>query len=155
MSETSHTDFEQYIRQGEPERSRRAGDWSMAIGLQAVDGLKTSEYLIKTALRHIEGEISIDEAQHLIRSYYKNRDSRTETDSEIEEADKAASNITKILNSDTLDFSLNGLKSLHRRIFDGVFTHAGTFRDYDITKNEWVWSATLFSISTLKTSARQ
>ena len=138
MSDTPNTDFEQYIRQGEPDRSRRAGDWSVAIGLQAVDGLKTSEYLIKTALRHIEGEISIDEAQSLIRSYYKNRDSRTETDSEIEEADKAASNITKILNSDTLDFSLNGLKSLHRRIFDGVFAHAGSFRDYDITKNEWV-----------------
>jgi hypothetical protein len=59
-------DFEEYIRQGEPEAGEKASAWQAAIGLQAVDGLKTSDYLKETARRRIEGEIDIDEAQQLI-----------------------------------------------------------------------------------------
>ena len=55
------TDFEEYIRQGEPGRRERAYTWRTAIGLQAVDGLRTSDYLKETAGRHIEGDISIDD----------------------------------------------------------------------------------------------
>ena len=47
--------------------------WQTAIGLQAVDGLKTSAYLLDTAKEHIEGKISIDEAQKRIQSYYEQR----------------------------------------------------------------------------------
>ena len=63
---------------------------------------------------------------------------REPDDEERQEADKASANITKILSSNTFDFSPNGLISLHRRIFEGVFKHAGKLRDYDITKKEWV-----------------
>ena len=55
-------EFDQYIRQGEPSQQERAAYWRTAIGLQAVDGLQTSEYLKATAIKHIEGEIDIDQA---------------------------------------------------------------------------------------------
>lgn len=131
-------DFEQYRKQNEPDKQERAYAWQTAIGLQAVDGLKTSDYLKDTACRHIEGDITIDEARELIKSYYLSKSKREPEEDEMREADTVAANITKILSTRTLDFSTNGYVSLHRRIFDGVFKFAGRIRDYDITKREWV-----------------
>ncbi len=131
-------DFEQYIKQNEPDKKERVYAWQTAIGLQAVDGLKTSDYLKDTACKHIEGDITIDEARELIKSYYLSKFKREPEEDETREADTVAANITKILSTRTLDFSTNGYVSLHRRIFDGVFKFAGRVRDYDITKKEWV-----------------
>ena len=133
-----YLDFDEYIRQGEPAQREKAGYWQTAIGLQAVDGLKVSDYLQDTARRHIEGDITIDEARELIKSYYQSKAVREPDDDVKQEADKVSANITKILSSQTVDFSTNGLISLHRRIFEGVFKHAGKLRDYNITKKEWV-----------------
>ena len=135
---TYQPDFEEYIRQGEPEKRERAQIWRTAIGLQQVDGLETSEYLKKTVKRNIDGEISIDEVQHLIKEYYVNKTNHEPEEEEKREADTVTGNIGKILASDTLDFSANGFISLHRRIFAGVFKHAGQIRTYDITKKEFV-----------------
>lgn len=131
-------DFDEYIRQGEPDKKEKAYIWQTAIGLQAVDGLKTSEYLKETAKRNIEGEITIDEVSRLVKNYYQSKTQHEPDDDEKEEADHAAANISKILSARTLDFSTAGYVSLHRRIFNGVFKHAGKIRDYDITKKEWV-----------------
>ncbi len=133
-----YLDFDQYIRQGEPAQKERAEAWRVAIGLQAVDGLKTSEYLHQTARRNIEGDITIDEAREIIQSYYLSKKQREPDDDQKREADTVSANITKILSSDTFDFSAGGIASLHRRIFTGVFKHAGKLRDYDISKKEWV-----------------
>ncbi|MBQ8760557.1 MAG: Fic family protein [Bacteroidales bacterium] len=133
-----YLDFDEYIRQGEPQMKERAEAWRVAIGLQAVDGLKTSEYLHETARRNIEGEISIDEARELIKNYYISKTQHEPDDDEKQEADQVSANITKILSSDALDFSTKGYIALHRRIFEGVFKHAGQIREYDITKKEWV-----------------
>ena len=67
------SDFDKYIRQGEPDSKEKAQAWQTAIGLQDVDGLKPSEYLLQTAGRHIEGDITIDEVKHLIDSYYQSK----------------------------------------------------------------------------------
>lgn len=131
-------DFDEYIRQGEPEKKDKAYAWSTAIGLQAVDGLKPSQYLIDTARRNIEGEITIDEVQELLRSYYASETNRNRIEDDDEEADKAAANIKRILSTKTLAFNTNGYIATHRRIFEGVFKHAGELRKYDITKKEWV-----------------
>ena len=131
-------DFDEYIRQGEPNKKEKAYIWQTAIGLQAVDGLSTSEYLKETAKRNIEGEITVNEVGRLIKSYYQSKTQREPDDDDKEEADHAAANISKILSARTLDFSTAGYVSLHRRIFEGVFKHAGKIRDYDITKKEWV-----------------
>ena len=125
-------DFDQYIRQGEPAQRERAEAWRVAIGLQAVDGLKTSEYLQETARKNIEGTITIDEARELVKQYYISKTTHDKDDADKEEADKVSANITKILSSKTFDFSTNGFISLHRRIFEGVFKHAGELRQYDI-----------------------
>ena len=134
----SELNFEEYIRQGEPDKKEKASIWRTAIGLQAVDGLKTSDYLKETACKHIEGKIDIDEARKLIRSYYESKSNREPDDDEKQEADEVSANITKILSADTLNFSAQGLVSLHRRIFEKVFKHAGKIRTYNITKKEWV-----------------
>ena len=133
-----YLDFDEYIRLGEPQQKERAEAWRVAIGLQAVDGLQTSEYLHETARRNIEGEISIDEARELIKTYYITKTHHAPDDDEKQEADQVSANITKILSYSSLDFSTKGYIALHRRIFEGVFKHAGQMRNYDITKKEWV-----------------
>lgn len=138
MKKGVYTDFDEYIKQGEPDKKEKASIWRTAIGLQAVDGLKTSDYLKETACKHIEGKIDIDEARKLIQSYYQSKSWHEPDDDEKQEADKVSANIAKILSADTLDFSAQGLISLHRRIFEKVFKHAGKIRTYNITKKEWV-----------------
>lgn len=130
--------FDEYLRQGEPSQKESAENWKTAIGLQAVDGLQPSAYLIDVAKRNIEGEISLDESRKLIDSYYQSKTVRTPKDEDEEEADKVSANIAKILASKTFAFNTNGYVSLHRRIFEGVFKHAGEIRQYDISKKEWV-----------------
>ena len=134
----TYINFDEYIRQGEPSQREAAYAWSTAIGLQAVDGLKTSEYLNDLARRNIEGEITIDEVGKLLDSYYESKNVRDNGDIDKEEADKASKNIRKILSVKTIDFSTKGYISVHRRIFDGVMKHAGELREYDISKREWV-----------------
>ena len=130
--------FDEYLRQGEPSQKESAENWKTAIGLQAVDGLQPSAYLIDVAKRNIEGEITLDETRKLIDSYYQSKTVRTPKDEEEEEADKVSANIAKILASKTFAFNTNGYVSLHRRIFEGVFKHAGEIRQYDISKKERV-----------------
>ncbi len=136
--EQHYIDFDEYIRQGEPAQREAAYAWSTAIGLQAVDGLTTSEYLNDLARRNIEGELTMDQVDTLLDSYYESKATREAHDDDKNEADKASRNIKKILSVKTVDFTANGFISLHRRIFEGVFKHAGQLRDYDITKKEWV-----------------
>ena len=130
--------FDEYIRNGEPGKKEKASAWKTAIGLQAVDGLRTSDYLKNTAIKHIEGDISIDEVKALINGYYQSKTVRTQNDEDTEEADKVSANIARILNEKSFAFSVTGFTSIHRRLFEGVFKFAGEIRNYDITKKEWV-----------------
>lgn len=136
--DTTSQEFDEYLRQSEPHRRERAESWRTAIGLQAVDGLKTSAYLVETAKRHIEGDINIEDVKGLLKSYYQNKTNRTPEDSRTEEADKVSANIARVLNEKTFTFSPMGYISIHRRVFEGVFKFAGQIRDYNITKKEWV-----------------
>ena len=133
-----YLDFDEYIRQGEPSQREKAGYWQAAIGLQAVDGLKVSSYLQNTACRHIEGDITIDEARELVNQYYITKTAHDANDEDKEEADRVSANIVKVLSSPTFDFSTGGYQSVHRRVFEGVMKHAGELRKYDIKKKEWV-----------------
>ena len=125
-----YLNFDEYIRQGEPSQREAAYAWSTAIGLQAVDGLKTSEYLNDLARRNIEGEITIDEVEQLLNSYYESKTTREADDDNKQEADKASKNIKRILSVRTCDFSTNGYISLHRRIFEGVNTTSPNVNGY-------------------------
>ena len=132
-------DLSEYLRAKEPGKAELAGIWRAAIGLQKVDGLTPSAYLVETARRNIEGEITIAEAGKIIGEYYKSKAVRAEAaKTRTDEADIVSQRITEILAEPTFSFSPEQLVSIHRRLFDGIFKHAGTIRDYNITKNEWV-----------------
>lgn len=127
-----------YIKQNEANKSEKATAWETAIGLQEVDGLKPSKYLIETAKEHIEGKIDINEVNNRINDYYKVQDKRVEIGASSEEADKVSARITEILGENAFNFSHLELLNIHKRLFDGIFKGAGIFRKYNITKKEWV-----------------
>lgn len=129
--------FDEYLRQGEPNKAEKANVWKTAIGLQQVDGLKPSEYLIETAKQNIEGDITIDEVKKRIDSYYQQHPTKTDED-RTEEADKVSARIVEMLGEQTFTFSPAEYLSIHRRLFKGIYKFAGKIRDYNITKKEWV-----------------
>ncbi len=130
--------FKEYLRESEPDKAHKGYAWSTAIGLQAVDGLKPSKYLIDTAIQNIEGKITMKEAQSLIDSYYEERPVHLSDDERTEEADKVSSRIAEILSETAFTFSPNEYIAIHRKLFQGIYKHAGKIRDYNITKKEWV-----------------
>ena len=130
--------FKEYLRESEPDKAHKGYAWSTAIGLQAVDGLKPSKYLIDTAIQNIEGKITMKEAQNLIDSYYEERPVHLSDDERTEEADKVSLRIVEILSETAFSFSPNEYIAIHRKLFQGIYNHAGKIRDYNITKKEWV-----------------
>ena len=129
--------FKEYIKQSEPSKREKGYAWHTAIGLQAVDGLKTSKYLIDMAIKNIEGDISIDEAQELLNVYYEENPKSDKVD-RTEEADKVTVRIAKILSEQAFSFTPNEYISIHKKLFAGIYEHAGKMREYNITKKEWV-----------------
>ena len=130
-------DFDKYYEAPEPGRSERAHAWATAIGLQDVDGLKPSKYLLATAKRHIEGEISQEDARRLVDEYYETKLGHDEPE-DAEEADKVSTRMIAIINTPGFRLSPEYYLGLHKQIFDGVFPHAGKIRDVELTKREWV-----------------
>ncbi len=123
INDMENTDpFEEYQRESDPSKRERSYAWHTAIGLQAVDGLETSDYLKKTAVKNIEGEITLDEAQELIESYYKT--DRKKEEPRTEEADKVSSRITGIIAEKGFTFSVAQYLSIHHRLFEGIYKHA-------------------------------
>ena len=129
--------FKENMREVEPDKREKRYAWHTAIGLQDVDRLRTSEYLVKTAVRNIEGEISFEEANALLQSYYEENPGNDKKD-RTEEADKVAVRIAALLSEKAFSFTPNEYLSIHRKLFTGIFSHAGRIRDYNITKKEWV-----------------
>jgi fido (protein-threonine AMPylation protein) len=128
--------FDEYLRQGEPNKAEKAKLWKTAIGLQKVDGLKPSEYLIETAKQNIEGDITIEEVKKRIDTYYQQHPTKTDED-RTEEADKVSARIAEMLSEQTFTFSPAEYLAIHRRLFKGIYKFAGKIREYNITKKEW------------------
>ena len=127
--------FEEYSKEKEPAKYYKTYAWKTAIGLQQVDGLEPSEYLIKTAEQSINGDISFDDVHKLITTYYKENKSQAER---TEEADKVSVRIAQMISENSFVFSPIELITIHKRLFDGIYSHAGRIRDYNISKQEWV-----------------
>lgn len=105
--------------------------WETAIGLQDVDGLRPSKYLYSVANRNIEGGLTHDEVERLLYDYHDNAGDQDE-----KEADIVSNRIAELLSEQGFSFSPVTLKVMHRRLFDGLYDHAGMFRDVNITKQE-------------------
>lgn len=144
-------ELSEYIKQGEPNRVKKTLNWETAIGLQDVDGLKPSKYLIKTAKEHIEGNIDIEEAKTRIDEYYEVQGSRKNFEKENEEADKVAVRIAEILSEKAFIFSPTELLNIHKRLFKDIFDGAGVYRDYNITKKEWVLNGDTVTYASFQT----
>lgn len=129
--------FQDYIKEIEPNKREKGTAWNIAIGLQAVDGLQPSRYLVDTAIRNIEGHISLEEANALVESYYESIPHRNDSD-RTEEADKVSARIAKLLSEPAFTLTPTEYISIHRRLFSGIYSHAGRIREYNITKKEWV-----------------
>lgn len=134
-----YKEFEQYLASGEPGMEQRARNWSMAIGLQDVDRLKPSEFLLEQAKANIEGKISSEEVGKRLEEYYSQKSVRekAETDGTFE-ADRVADRINLLLAEKAFNFSPMELLRIHGFLFKGVLPHAGQFRTYNITKNQWI-----------------
>lgn len=132
------TEFDSYKKQDEPEKYEKAENWGIAIGLQQVDGLTPSKYLIELAKNNIEGKISIDEANEEIRRYYKENPAKTIKEQDEKEADEVSARITKLLSTHTFSFRPTELISIHKFLFSGILDDklAGHIRNYNITKKE-------------------
>ncbi len=130
-------ELSEYIKQGELKSSEKAKTWETAIGLQDVDRLKPSKYLIETAKEHIEGNIDIDEVKKRIDEYYKIENNR-KIENDSEEADKVSVRIAEILSENSFNFNVFELINIHSRLFKGIYKEAGKIRDYNFTKKEWI-----------------
>lgn len=125
--------FEEYMKESEPGKRDKGYAWHTAIGLQAVDGLKTSNYLVQTAVRNIEGEITFEQANALLQSYYE-QNPVSDLNDRTEEADKVAARIARLLSEKAFSFTPHEYLSVHRKLFTGIYSLAGCIRDYNITK---------------------
>ncbi|MCH5180838.1 MAG: Fic family protein [Erysipelotrichales bacterium] len=129
--------FEKYIEEKEPHKYEKTYSWQTAIGLQDVDGLEPSNYLIEKAIDNIEGKVSFNEVEKLIKSYYQQL-SKKDKNNRTEEADKVSVRIAEILSEKSFTFSPIEYISIHKRLFNEIYDHAGAIRDYNISKSEWV-----------------
>lgn len=130
--------FDKYIKETEPNKKEKSYAWSTAIGLQAVDGLKPSSYLLDVAVKNIEGEITIEEVKKLIDAYYDNKSEHDVDNGRVLEADKVSTRIRELIAQKTFNFSVNEMVSIHKYLFNEIYSEAGKLRDYNITKKEWV-----------------
>ncbi len=143
-------ELSEYIKQGEPEKQEKAKTWETAIGLQDVDGLKPSKYLLDTAKEHIEGNINIGEAKKRINSYYEQSNERNNEDN-TEEADKVSVRIAEILSEKAFNFSPTEMLNIHKRLFTGIYKEAGKYREYNFTKKEWILNDDTVTYSSYET----
>ena len=134
--EDKYQEFEQYLRSSEPDKVQRAKNWSIAIGLQQVDGLTPSDFLVSQAKENIEGKISTEDVRHRLEEYYRQKDVREKAEADRTlEADGVSERINALLAQKAFTFSPMELAHIHGYLFKGILPHAGLFRTYNITKN--------------------
>lgn len=144
-----------YFKSPEPGVRERADAWATAIGLQKVDGLVPSQYLLDLAKRHIEGKLTQRQVSRRINDYYSAKDETNPPDPSKEEPDKVSELIVKVINDGAFEFTPEYYISIHARIFKGVLPFAGRLRKVNIRKREWILrdeSVTYGSALTLRAS---
>ena len=105
------------------------------IGLQDVDGIKNSSYFSNESARYINGEISLDELDRIISSYYE---SKPDVENRSEEADKVSIRIAKLISEDSFTLTVGQFLSIHRYLFKDILNSPGELRTYNFVKKEWI-----------------
>ena len=110
--------------------------WNMAIGLQQVDGLTPSKYLLELANDNIDGKISNYEIEVLLNKYYAKQNMTDKKITDEHECDLVSTRIVELLNDSNFSFRPTTLKVIHEYLFKGIYDFAGKYRTYNITKDE-------------------
>jgi fido (protein-threonine AMPylation protein) len=110
--------------------------WDAAIGLQDVDGLKPSAYMLELVEQSIDSTIQDEQIERKLYAYYEEKDLNQPLVRDEQEADIVASRIYILLSQGGYDLSIPSLKGIHDFLFEGIYDHAGQFRTKLITKQE-------------------
>jgi fido (protein-threonine AMPylation protein) len=124
----------------EQDCKKRSYNWKTAIGLQKVDNLVPSRYLLDLANRNINGEISLSEVRDKIRDYYENKPPAEDAPERQKEADFVSQRISEILSERAFTLSPIELLSIHKHMFEDIYEFAGKVRTYNISKKEYILS---------------
>jgi fido (protein-threonine AMPylation protein) len=122
----------------EPDYKERSYNWKNAIGLQQVDGLVPSPYLIDLANQNIEGKISLEKVRESLRDYYDNRPVKSPIEVRQKEADLVSQKTAQLLANSSFSLSHIELFAIHKELFSDIYDFAGEARTVNITKSEWV-----------------
>ncbi len=119
---------------------KRIENWEVGIGLNEVDGLVPSKYLIELTKDSIEGKKNFDEIEKDLKNYYSKQNKDEINYSEME-CDIVSTRIAKLLEDRTFVFSPIQLKSIHRKLFSELLLDErdntiGEYRKYNISKKE-------------------
>jgi fido (protein-threonine AMPylation protein) len=127
-----------YNREQEPDSKTKSYNWKTAIGLQKVDGLCPTEYLIDLANQNIKGDISLEDVRSKIHDYYNARPTKTKEEQEQKEADIVSQRIAELLVERAFTLSKIELLAIHKHLFTELYDFAGKIRDFNISKNEYI-----------------
>lgn len=110
--------------------------WNLAIGLQQVDGLTPSNYLLDLSKKHINDEITNEELEIMLKKYYSTKNISDKKVSNEKECDLVSARIVELISDDTFSLHPTSLKVIHKYLFDGIYDFAGKYRTYNISKEE-------------------
>ena len=123
-----------YQEEQKPKGYIKQLQWDMAIGLQQVDNLKPSKYLVQIKEKNILGELTLKEVEQSLREYYTTKEKNI-NHNELE-CGFVSMRIVELLNQDNFKLSVDYLKYIHKYLFQDVYEFAGEFRKIDFSKHE-------------------
>ena len=118
------------------DRVAKQKNWSAGIGLNKVDNLEPSKYLIHLSKKNINGELKYDQVETLIKQFYETQNQNNIIVQQKKECDLVSLRIAQILDDESFGFSPITLKSIHKQLFKDIYNFAGNYRTYNITKKE-------------------
>ena len=128
---------ENYIIENETTDSNKKREyWETGIGLNKVDNLEPSKYLLDLSKKNINGELKYYEIEELLKTYYKTKNISDEKIRNEKECDLVSLRIANILEDKSFGFSPITLKNIHKYLFKDIYDFAGKYRNYNITKKE-------------------
>jgi len=110
--------------------------WNTGIGLNKVDNLKPSKYLLDLSQKNINGELKYYEVENLLKTYYKTKNSNDIKIQKEKECDLVSLRIAYLLEDKSFSFSPITLKNIHKYLFKDIYDFPGNYRNYNITKKE-------------------
>lgn len=128
---------ENYIIENETQDTKKKQEyWNTGIGLNKVDNLEPSKYLIDLSKKNINGKLKYSEVENLLKAYYETQNQSDINIQREKECDIVSLRIAQLLEDKSFGFSPVALKNIHKFLFKDIFDFAGDYRSYNITKKE-------------------